>query len=229
MPYTADGQPVDIILTPLGVPSRMNVGQILEMHLGLAAHTLGYQAICPPFAGATEEEIRGELVKAGFNESGTMPLFDGRTGEKFEQDVAVGYMYILKLHHMVEDKIHMRSIGPYSLITQQPLGGKAQNGGQRFGEMEVWALLGYGAAYTLREMLTIKSDDIQGRSAAFDAIVHNRIIEYSNTPASFSVLLNHMRGLALDVILGRDAGSEEKYQKARAVRPRRSGGLSNRN
>ncbi len=166
MPYTADGRPVDVILTPLGVPSRMNLGQILELHLGLAANTLNYQAICPPFAGATEEEIRAELKKAGFDESGKMKLFDGRTGEQFEQTIAVGYMYILKLHHMVEDKIHMRSIGPYSLITQQPLGGKAQGGGQRFGEMEVWALLGYGAAYTLREMLTVKSDDIQGRSAA---------------------------------------------------------------
>ncbi len=203
MPYTADGEPVDIILTPLGVPSRMNLGQILELHLGLAAHTLGYQAIVPPFAGATEEEIKEELVKAGFNESGTMPLFDGRTGEKFDKDVAVGYMYILKLHHMVEDKIHMRSIGPYSLITQQPLGGKAQNGGQRFGEMEVWALLGYGAAHTLREMLTIKSDDIQGRSAAFSAIVDGRPIGESHTPAAFNVLVNHLRGLALDVVLGK--------------------------
>jgi DNA-directed RNA polymerase subunit beta len=207
MPFTEDGQPVDIILTPLGVPSRMNLGQILELHLGLAAHTLGYQAIVPPFAGATEEEIRNEMVTAGFSETGTMPLYDGTTGEKFEQNVAVGYMYILKLHHMVEDKIHMRSIGPYSLITQQPLGGKAQNGGQRFGEMEVWALLGYGAAYTLREMLTIKSDDIPGRSAAFDAIVHSRIIEQTSTPASFSVLLNHLRGLSLDVILGHAEGS----------------------
>lgn len=209
MPYSEDGQPIDIILTPLGVPSRMNLGQILEMHLGLAAHTLGYQAIVPPFAGATFEEIQGELLKAGFNESGTMPLYDGRTGEKFEQDVAVGYMYVLKLHHMVEDKIHMRSIGPYSLITQQPLGGKAQNGGQRFGEMEVWALLGYGASHTLREMLTIKSDDIQGRSAAFDAIVKGRPIGEMHTPAAFNVLVNHLRGLALDVILGKGAPQED--------------------
>lgn len=209
MPYTEDGQPIDIILTPLGVPSRMNLGQILEMHLGLAAHTLGYQAIVPPFAGATYDEIQAELVKAGFNESGTMPLYDGRTGEKFAQDVAVGYMYILKLHHMVEDKIHMRSIGPYSLITQQPLGGKAQNGGQRFGEMEVWGLLGYGAAYTLREMLTIKSDDIQGRSAAFDAIVKGKPIGEMHTPAAFNVLVNHLRGLALDVILGKGSPQED--------------------
>ena len=203
MPYTAEGEPIDVILTPLGVPSRMNLGQILELHLGLAAGELGYQAIVPPFSGATEEEIRAELVEAGFNENGKMQLFDGRTGVPFEQEVAVGYMYILKLHHMVEDKIHMRSIGPYSLITQQPLGGKAQNGGQRFGEMEVWALLGYGAAYTLREVLTIKSDDIVGRSAAFDAIVKQERITHPNTPASFNVLLNNLRGLALDVELKR--------------------------
>ncbi|MEI7720040.1 MAG: DNA-directed RNA polymerase subunit beta' [bacterium] len=203
MPYMEDGRPVDVILTPLGVPSRMNLGQILELHLGLAANTLNYQAICPPFAGATETEIRGELKKAGFNESGKMKLYDGRTGEAFEQEIAVGYMYILKLHHMVEDKIHMRSIGPYSLITQQPLGGKAQGGGQRFGEMEVWALLGYGAAYTLREMLTIKSDDIQGRSAAFDSIVRGERIAHHYAPASFNVLLHTLRGLALDVALMR--------------------------
>ena len=199
MPYDEQGNPVDVILTPLGVPSRMNLGQILELHLGLAANTLGYQAVVPPFAGATAQEIRDELERAGFERTGKIRLFDGETGEAFGQKVAVGYMYVLKLHHMVEDKIHMRSIGPYSLITQQPLGGKAQNGGQRFGEMEVWALLGYGSAYTLREMLTIKSDDIQGRSAAFDAIVKGDSISHSGTPASFSVLTNQIRGLALDV------------------------------
>lgn len=222
MPYTKDGEPVDIILTPLGVPSRMNLGQILELHLGLAAHTLNYQAIVPPFAGATEEEIRTELTEAGFDETGTMQLFDGRTGDAFDHKVAVGYMYILKLHHMVEDKIHMRSIGPYSLITQQPLGGKAQNGGQRFGEMEVWALLGYGAAYTLREMLTIKSDDIQGRSEAFAAIVDGRPIETTHTPASFNVLINHMRGLCLDVLLERKEGKEAPKKPMRRVRARLS-------
>ena len=189
MPYMEDGTPIDVILTPLGVPSRMNLGQILELHLGLAANTLGYQAIVPPFMGATDAEIKEELVKAGFDASGKMKLRDGRSGEHFDQPIAVGYMYILKLHHMVEDKIHMRSIGPYSLITQQPLGGKAQGGGQRFGEMEVWALLGYGAAYTLREMLTIKSDDITGRSAAFDAIVKGERLKAPNLPASFNVLL----------------------------------------
>ncbi|KKT18923.1 MAG: DNA-directed RNA polymerase subunit beta [Candidatus Nomurabacteria bacterium GW2011_GWB1_43_7] len=208
MPYTADGTPVDIILSPLGVPSRMNLGQILEMHLGMAANSLGYQAIVPPFLGARHEEIREELAKAGLPENGKMKLFDGRTGEAFKQDVAVGFMYMLKLHHMVEDKIHMRSIGPYSLITQQPLGGKAQGGGQRFGEMEVWALEGYGAAYTLREMLTIKSDDILGRSATFDSIVKNETIRPPNSPASFNVLLNYLRGLALDVDLKKTGDSE---------------------
>ena len=201
MPFMADGTPVDVILTPLGVPSRMNLGQILEMHLGLAAETLGYQAIVPPFSGARDTEIKEELVKAGYPATGTLKLFDGRTGEPFAQDVAVGIMYMLKLHHMVEDKIHMRSIGPYSLITQQPLGGKAQGGGQRFGEMEVWALEGYGASHTLREMLTVKSDDIMGRSQAFDAIIKGEDIPVPNTPASFSVMLNYLRGLALDVDL----------------------------
>ena len=208
MPYMSDGTPVDIILSPLGVPSRMNLGQILEMHLGMAANTLGYQAIVPPFLGAEHKEVQAELVKAGLPENGRVKLFDGRTGESFGQDIAVGYMYMLKLHHMVEDKIHMRSIGPYSLITQQPLGGKAQGGGQRFGEMEVWALEGYGAAYTLREMLTIKSDDIMGRSATFDHIIKNEPIKSPNSPASFNVMLNYLRGLALDVKLERDSDIE---------------------
>ncbi len=208
MPYMADGTPVDIILTPLGVPSRMNLGQILEMHIGLAAKSLGYQAVVPPFVGATNEEVKEELKAAGFNENGKMQLFDGRTGEPFKQETAVGYMYMLKLDHMVEDKIHMRSIGPYSLITQQPLGGKAQGGGQRFGEMEVWALLGHGAAYTLREMLTIKSDDILGRSAAFDAIVKGESIKSDNLPAAFNVLVNNLRGLALNVELLRKTGEK---------------------
>ena len=208
MPYMADGTPIDIILSPLGVPSRMNLGQIFEIHLGMAANTLGYQAIVPPFLGARHEEIKEELKKAGLPESGKMKLFDGRTGESFEQDISVGYMYILKLHHMVEDKIHMRSIGPYSLITQQPLGGKAQGGGQRFGEMEVWALEGYGASYTLREMLTIKSDDILGRSATFDSIIKNEKIRSPNSPASFNVLLNYLRGLALDVNLKKYSAKE---------------------
>ena len=203
MPFMADGKRVDVVLTPLGVPSRMNLGQILEMHLGMAANTLGYQAITPTFSGASSDEIKAELVKAGLPANGQVKLTDGQTGEPYEQDVAVGHMYLLKLHHMVEDKIHMRSIGPYSLITQQPLGGRAQGGGQRFGEMEVWALEGYGAAHTLREMLTIKSDDILGRSAAFDAIVRGEEISQINLPASFNVLLAELRGLALDVELKR--------------------------
>ncbi|MBN2093762.1 MAG: DNA-directed RNA polymerase subunit beta [Candidatus Zambryskibacteria bacterium] len=206
MPYTADGTPIDIILTPLGVPSRMNLGQILELHLGLAAKNLGYQAIVPPFAGATETEIKEEIKKAGLNENGKIQLYDGRTGDPFKQETAIGYMYMLKLDHMVEDKIHMRSIGPYSLITQQPLGGKAQGGGQRFGEMEVWALLGHGAAYTLREMLTIKSDDIIGRSAAFDAIVKGERIKSENLPAAFNVLVSNLRGLSLNIELKKSEG-----------------------
>ncbi len=201
MPYMADGKPVDIILTPLGVPSRMNLGQILEMHLGLAAHTLNYQAIVPPFMGVTNEEIKKELALAGFSETGKVKMFDGRTGDSYDKEIAIGYMYVMKLHHMVEDKIHMRSIGPYSLITQQPLGGKAQGGGQRFGEMEVWALEGYGAAHTLREVLTIKSDDIAGRSAAFDSIIKGKEISAPHAPAAFSVMLNYLRGMALDVDL----------------------------
>jgi len=201
MPYMADGRPVDVILTPLGVPSRMNLGQIFEMHLGLAANTLNYQAITPVFMGVGSEEIGKELIEAGYREDGKVKLYDGQTGDAFEQDVAIGYMYIIKLAHMVEDKIHMRSIGPYSLITQQPLGGRSQGGGQRFGEMEVWALEGYGAAYTLREMLTIKSDDIMGRSSAFDSIVKGEMIKQPNIPASFNVMLNELRGLALDVEL----------------------------
>ena len=201
MPYDANGEPVDVILTPLGVPSRMNLGQILEIHLGLAANTLGYQAVVPLFGGASVDEIKGELKAAGLPEDGQIQLFDGQTGEAFEQKIAVGYMYMLKLHHMVEDKVHARAIGPYSLITQQPLGGKAQSGGQRFGEMEVWALEGYGAAHTLREMLTIKSDDILGRSQAFDSIIKGEKIQEPNIPASFKVMLNYLRGLALDIDL----------------------------
>jgi DNA-directed RNA polymerase subunit beta len=227
MPYMADGTPVDMILTPLGVPSRMNLGQILELHLGLAAAKQGYQAIVPAFMGPTTEEVQDELEKAGYNRSGKMKLFDGRTGEAFAQDVSVGYMYMLKLHHMVEDKIHARSTGPYSLITQQPLGGKAQGGGQRFGEMEVWALAGYGASYTLREMLTIKSDDIVGRSAAYDAIVKGERLSDPNTPASFNVLLSNLRGLCIDVgfdnaegvelDIGLDVGHDGTEQNTRAA------------
>ncbi len=189
MPYLADGTPVDIILNPLGVASRMNIGQILETHLGLAARTLGYLAVTPSLDGATEEDIKNELKKAGFSEDGKMILYDGQRGEPFVEKVTVGYIYMMKLHHLVEDKIHMRSIGPYSLITQQPLGGKAQFGGQRFGEMEVWALEGYGSAHTLQEMLTIKSDDVVGRANAYDAIIRGLPIKAPHVPASFNVLV----------------------------------------
>ncbi|MEI6400030.1 MAG: DNA-directed RNA polymerase subunit beta [bacterium] len=201
MPYMADGTPVDVVLTPLGVPSRMNLGQVLELHLGMAAQEGNYQAVVPIFGGATAPEIMKELGNVGLPEHGRIPLFDGRTGEQFENEIAVGYMYILKLHHMVEDKIHMRSIGPYSLITQQPLGGKAQGGGQRFGEMEVWALEGYGVSHVLREMITVKSDDILGRSATYDAIIKGEPLPQPNAPASFSVMLNYLRGLALHINL----------------------------
>lgn len=201
MPFMPDGTPVDIVLDPLGVPSRMNIGQILETHLGWAAHELGYRAITPTFVGATEDDIKGELKKAGLPETGKITLRDGRTGEEFEQPVTVGYMYILKLAHMVEDKIHTRSIGPYSLITQQPLGGKSQFGGQRFGEMEVWALEGYGAAHNLQEILTIKSDDVMGRSAAYESIIKGEDIKKPNIPESFNVLVSELKALGLNVIL----------------------------
>jgi len=199
-----DGTPVDIILNPLGVPSRMNIGQILETHLGFAAKTLGYRAVTPAFSGATEQDIKEELKKAGLPQDGKILLRDGRTGESFAQPVTVGYMYMLKLVHMVEDKIHMRSIGPYSLITQQPLGGKSQFGGQRFGEMEVWALEGYGAAHNLQEILTIKSDDVMGRSAAYESIIKGEEIKKPNIPESFNVLVNELKGLGLNVELEQD-------------------------
>ena len=199
MPYLADGTPVDIILNPLGVASRMNLGQILETHLGWAAHALGYRAVTPGLDSATEAQIREELVKAGLPDTGKIQLFDGRTGQSFDQPVTVGQIYMLKLNHLVEDKVHMRSIGPYSLITQQPLGGKAQFGGQRFGEMEVWALEGYGARATLQEMLTIKSDDVLGRSAAYESIIRGEAIKGPNVPASFNVLLNELKALALNI------------------------------
>ena len=201
MPFLADGTPVDIILNPLGVPSRMNVGQILETHLGWAASKLGFSAICPVFDGATEEEIRDCLIEAGLPEDGKTVLFDGRTGEQFEQKVTTGYIYMLKLHHLVDDKVHARATGPYSLITQQPLGGKARFGGQRFGEMEVWALEAYGAAYILQELLTVKSDDVEGRTKIYESMVKGENTLEAGTPASFDVLTNEIRGLALNMQL----------------------------
>lgn len=202
MPFTEDGEPVDIILNPLGVVSRMNLGQVLETHLGLAAKKQGYIAVTPAMSGAKEEDIREELTKAGFPENGKLDLYDGRTGEKFPEKVTVGHIYMMKLIHMVEDKNHTRAIGPYSLITQQPLGGKAQFGGQRFGEMEVWALEGFGAATSLQEMLTIKSDDVPGRRATYEAILREKEMPEPNLPASFKLLVKELKGLGLDVDLG---------------------------
>ena len=201
MPFLEDGTPVDIILSPLGVVSRMNLGQILENHLGLAANALGYRAASPVLNGIPEENIKAELEKAGLPVDGQLQLFDGRTGEAVDHKTTVGYNYMLKLNHMVEDKIHQRSIGSYSLITQQPLGGKAQFGGQRFGEMEVWALEAYGAAHTLQEILTIKSDDVPGRSKAYEAIIKGEKITKVNLPESFNVLMRELKGLCLDVEL----------------------------
>jgi len=201
MPYLPDGTPVEIVLNPLGVPSRMNVGQILETHLGWAAQALGLRIASPVFDGATEGEIRGLLEKANLPRSGKTDLYDGMTGDRFEQKVTVGYIYMLKLSHLVDDKIHARSIGPYSLITQQPLGGKAQFGGQRFGEMEVWALEAYGAAYTLQELLTVKSDDVEGRSRVYEAIVKGEVPEEPGLPESFNVLVRELQSLCLDVEL----------------------------
>ena len=207
MPFLEDGTPVDIILSPLGVISRMNLGQLLETHLGLAANALGYKAATPVLNGISEEQIQKELEKAGFPTSGKLQLYDGRTGEPHDKKTTVGYSYMLKLNHMIEDKIHQRSIGPYSLITQQPLGGKAQFGGQRFGEMEVWALEAYGAAHTLQEVLTIKSDDVPGRSKAYEAIIKGEEITRVDLPESFNVLVRELKGLALDVkLLKEDEG-----------------------
>ena len=199
MPFMADGTAIDIIINPLSVASRMNIGQILETHLGFAAEKLGYTAISPALSGATEEDIKTELKAAGFPEDGKVILTDGRTGLPFPEKITVGQIYMMKLIHMVEDKIHMRSTGPYSLITQQPLGGKAQFGGQRFGEMEVWALEGYGAAYTLQEMLTIKSDDVPGRAATYEAILKGDKIRNPGVPASFNLLVNELKSLCLAV------------------------------
>jgi DNA-directed RNA polymerase subunit beta len=201
MPYLPDGTPVEIVLNPLGVPSRMNVGQILETHLGWAAKALGVWVASPVFDGATESEIREHLKQASLPGSGKTRLFDGRTGKSFHQDVTVGQIYILKLAHLVDDKMHARSIGPYSLVTQQPLGGKAQFGGQRFGEMEVWALEAYGAAHTLQEMLTVKSDDVEGRNRIYEAIVKGENFLEPGTPESFNVLVKELQSLALDVEL----------------------------
>jgi DNA-directed RNA polymerase subunit beta len=201
MPFLPDGRPVDMILSPLGIISRMNIGQVLETHLGWAAQKLGVKLAIPSMAGPTEEEIKEMLKKAGLPEDGKVRLIDGKSGKPFHYKTTVGVIYFMKLSHMVEDKMHMRSIGPYSLITQQPLGGKAQFGGQRFGEMEVWALEGYGAAHTLQEMLTIKSDDVQGRAKTYEAIINGEEIHAPHLPESFKVLLSEIKGLGLNVEL----------------------------
>ena len=210
MPFMPDGTPLDIVLNPLGVPSRMNIGQVLEVHLGYAAKTLGYKVATPIFDGASYEDIREELIKAGLDPEGKSWLYDGRTGERFDNKVTVGYVYFLKLHHLVDDKIHARSTGPYSLVTQQPLGGKAQFGGQRFGEMEVWALEAYGAAYTLQEILTVKSDDVTGRVRTYESIVKGHNIPQPGVPESCKVLVKELQALCLDVqVLDRDGNQIE--------------------
>jgi len=208
MPFMEDGTPLDIVLNPLGVPSRMNIGQVLEVHLGYAAKALGWKVMSPVFDGAHESEIHDCLKLAGLDEDGKSVVYDGRTGERFDNRVTVGYMYYLKLHHLVDDKIHARSTGPYSLVTQQPLGGKAQFGGQRFGEMEVWALEAYGAAYTLQEILTVKSDDVVGRVKTYEAIVKGQAVPKAGIPESFRVLIKELQSLGLDVVVQDEAGEE---------------------
>jgi len=202
MPFLADGTPVDIVLNPLGVPSRMNVGQVLETHLGWAAKLLGLKFATPVFDGIKEKDIRGYLKEAQLPAHGKTRLFDGRTGEPFDQEIVVGSIYMMKLGHLVADKIHARAVGPYSLVTQQPLGGKAQYGGQRFGEMEVWAMEAYGAAYTLQELLTVKSDDVQGRTRIYESIVKGDNSLEAGIPESFNVLVKEMQSLGLDVKVG---------------------------
>jgi len=208
MPYLADGTPVDIVLNPLGVPSRMNLGQLFETELGWAAHELGVLMETPIFDGATLEDIKEYMEKANLPVDSKAVLYDGRTGIPFENPVMTGYIYMLKLAHMVDDKIHARSTGPYSLVTQQPLGGKAQFGGQRLGEMEVWALEAYGAAYTLQELLTVKSDDMLGRARMYEAIVKGHHTTNPGVPESFNVLVQELRGLALDVRIYDEDGKE---------------------
>ncbi len=208
MPFLPDGTPLDIVLNPLGVPSRMNIGQVLEVHLGYAAKTLGWKVATPIFDGATDKDIAAALEQAGLDPEGKSWLYDGRTGERFDNKVTVGYVYFLKLHHLVDDKIHARSTGPYSLVTQQPLGGKAQFGGQRFGEMEVWALEAYGAAYTLQEILTVKSDDVTGRVKTYEAIVKGHNVPNPGVPESFKVLVKELQSLCLDVRVLDENGDE---------------------
>lgn len=199
MPFLPDGTPVQVVLNPLGVPSRMNIGQVLEVHLGMAAMQLGIHVSTPVFDGATEYDVFDTMEEAGMQRNGKTVLYDGRTGDRFEREVTVGVMHMIKLAHMVDDKIHARSTGPYSLVTQQPLGGKAQFGGQRFGEMEVWALEAYGAAYTLQEILTVKSDDVVGRVKTYESIVKGENVPEPGIPESFKVLIKELQSLGMDV------------------------------
>ncbi|PSO43682.1 DNA-directed RNA polymerase subunit beta, partial [Candidatus Saccharibacteria bacterium QS_8_54_8] len=219
MPFMEDGTPMDILLNPLGVAQRMNIGQIFETHLGWAASALGYNVAVPPFEKVSTDHIKQELEKAGLPEDGKTQLYDGRTGESFKEPTTGGYIYVNKLKHMIDDKIHARSTGPYTMVTQQPLGGKAQNGGQRFGEMEVWALEAYGVAHTLQEMLTIKSDDVIGRSKAYESIIKSDDIHGPRLPESFNVLVKELQSLNLDVdlikseeVVGAEEVLEEKYE-----------------
>jgi len=221
MPYTEDGTPIEIILNPLGVPSRMNVGQILETHLGWAAKVMGFKVTTPIFDGAKEDEIKIELKKANLPEDGKVRLFDGLSGEPFDQKVTIGYIYMMKLAHLVDDKIHARSIGPYSLVTQQPLGGKAQFGGQRFGEMEVWALEAYGSAYTLQELLTVKSDDVTGRTKIYESIVKGEQALAPGTPESFNVLVKELQSLCLDIKTEYKEGGPSPVISAQELKERR--------
>ncbi|MDU2198683.1 MAG: DNA-directed RNA polymerase subunit beta, partial [Peptostreptococcaceae bacterium] len=214
MPFMADGTPLDIVLNPQGVPSRMNIGQVLEVHLGLAAKALGWHVATSVFDGAKEGDIRNALREAGYPEDGKLTLYDGRTGETFDNRITVGYMYMLKLHHLVDDKLHARSTGPYSLVTQQPLGGKAQFGGQRFGEMEVWALEAYGAAHILQEILTVKSDDVVGRVRTYEAIVKGENIPEPGIPESFKVLIKELQSLCLDVKVLTDEDKEIEVRES---------------
>ena len=217
MPFLPDGTPVDLVLNPLGVPSRMNVGQLLETQLGWAAKLLGLTIASPVFDGATEKQISEQMQKTQLPKDGKITLYDGWTGEAFDQRVSVGYIYMMKLIHLVDDKIHARSIGPYSLVTQQPLGGKAQFGGQRFGEMEVWALEAYGAAYTLQELLTVKSDDVAGRTKAYESIVKGESTFQAGTPESLNVLIKELEGLCLNVIAeGKEKPTPSGFKKKEA-------------
>ena len=206
MPYLPDGTPVDVMLNPLGVPSRMNLGQVLELHLGMAAKKLGVHVATPVFDGASEQDIIDMMKEAGMDEDGKTVLYDGRTGRKFDNRVSVGVMYMIKLIHMVDDKMHARATGPYSLVTQQPLGGKAQFGGQRFGEMEVWALYAYGAAHTLQEILTVKSDDVVGRVKVYEALVKGQKVDQAGVPESFRVLIKEFQALGLDIQIINEKG-----------------------